>query len=73
MTVAPVPLEDGRLRLYAFEQRRPGGNSVRSFLSANGIDWTAEPGERLVAAVGEQITDPFVIRWQGGYKMYFKV
>jgi hypothetical protein len=72
-TVAPLQLEDGRLRLYAFEQRRPEGNSVRSFASTNGIDWTVEPGERLAAAQGEQITDPFVIRWHGGYKMYFKV
>jgi len=72
-TVAPLQLEDGRLRLYAFEQRRPGGNSVRSFLSTNGIDWSVEPGERLAAAQGEQVTDPFVIRWQSGYRMYFKV
>ena len=28
---------------------------------------------RLKAANNEQITDPFVIRWKGGYKMYFKV
>jgi len=72
-TVAPILLDDGRLRLYAFEQRRPGGNSVRSFISSNGLDWVPEPGDRLVAAPDEQITDPFVVRWKGGYKMYFKV
>jgi hypothetical protein len=72
-TVAPVHLADGRLRLYAFDQRRQLGNSVRSFLSANGIDWTAEPGDRMVAREQEQITDPFVVRWRDGYKMYFKV
>jgi hypothetical protein len=72
-TVAPLQLQDGRLRLYAFEQRSPDGNFVRSFVSSNGVDWTAEPGERMTAAPGEQITDPFVIRWQGGYKMYFKL
>jgi len=72
-TVAPVPLADGRLRLYAFEQRRGAGNAVRSFLSADGIHWTAEPGDRLLARDDEQITDPFVVRWHGGYKMYFKV
>jgi len=72
-TVAPIQLDDGRLRLYAFEQRRPGGNTVRSFISSNGLDWVPEPGDRLVAAPDEQITDPFVVRWKGGYKMYFKV
>jgi hypothetical protein len=71
-TVAPVLLDDGRLRLYAFEQTRPSGNAFRSFLSTNGIDWTPEAGNRLVASTNEQITDPFVVRWQGGWKMYFK-
>jgi hypothetical protein len=72
-TVAPIQLDDGRLRLYAFDQRKPAGNSVRSFISPNGIDWTAEPGDRLAAGNNEQITDPFVVRWKDGYKMYFKV
>ena len=71
-TTAPVPLPDGRLRLYAFEQRVPVGNAVRSFVSTNGLDWTAESGERLRARADEQITDPFVIPWRGGWKMYFK-
>jgi hypothetical protein len=71
-TTAPVPLSGGRLRLYAFEQRVPIGNVVRSFLSTNGLDWIAEPGERLKALADEQITDPFVIPWRGGYKMFFK-
>lgn len=72
-TTAPVLLPDGRLRLYAFDQRTRSGNAVRSFLSSDGITWTEEPGERLRAAPGEQITDPFVIPWRGGYKMYFKI
>lgn len=71
-TTAPVLLPDGRLRLYAFEQRVPVGNAVRSFLSNDGLTWTAESGERLRAQPGEQITDPFVVPWRGGYKMYFK-
>jgi len=71
-TTAPVSLPDGRLRLYAFDQRTPAGNAVRSFVSTDGINWTAEPGDRLRANPGEQITDPFVIPWRGGYKMYFK-
>jgi len=72
-TVAPVLLDDGRLRLYAFDQRKFAGNSVRSFISTNGIDWIQESGERLVAGSQEQITDPFVVRWKGNYKMYFKM
>lgn len=71
-TTAPVTLPDGQLRLYAFDQRTPAGNVVRSFVSADGINWTPEPGERLRANPDEQITDPFVIPWRGGYKMYFK-
>lgn len=71
-TTAPVTLPDGRLRLYAFDQRTPVGNVVRSFVSNDGINWTQEDGERLRANPGEQVTDPFVIRWRGGYKMYFK-
>jgi hypothetical protein len=71
-TTAPLTLPDGRLRLYAFDQRTPVGNVVRSFLSSDGVNWTPEEGDRLKAAPDEQITDPFVIPWRGGYKMYFK-
>lgn len=71
-TTAPFLLDDGRLRLYAFDQRTPVGNAVRSFLSSGGIHWETEEGVRLQGRPGEQITDPFVIRWRGGYKMYFK-
>jgi hypothetical protein len=39
-TTAPVTLPDGRLRLYAFDQRTQTGNIVRSFLSTDGINWT---------------------------------
>lgn len=70
-TTGPVPLGDGRLRLYAFEQR-PGSNIVGSFISIDGLNWTQEPGARLTADSGMQITDPFVIRWRGKWKMYFK-
>jgi hypothetical protein len=71
-TTAAVPMPDGRLRLYAFEQRVPVTNVVRSFISTNGLDWTIETGERLKSRADEQITDPFVIPWRGGWKMYFK-
>lgn len=72
-TTAPVLLPDGRLRLYAFDQRTPAGNVVRSFVSGDGLNWEPEEGERLRARPDEQITDPYVIPWRGGYKMYFKI
>jgi len=72
-TTAPVLLSEGRLRLYAFDQRMPAGNAVRSFLSDDGVHWSVEEGDRLRAGPDEQITDPFVVPWRGGYKMYFKV
>ena len=71
-TTAPIQLPNGKLRLYAFDQRTPAGNAVRSFLSEDGLKWTAEEGVRLQASASEQITDPYVIPWQSGYKMYFK-
>ncbi|MBI4893816.1 MAG: hypothetical protein HY821_24580 [Acidobacteria bacterium] len=71
-TTAPITLPDGTLRLYAFDQRTPTGNAVRSFVSTDGIQWAIDPGIRLQAGPAEQITDPFVIPWRGGYKMYFK-
>ena len=61
-----------RLRLYAFEQRARVGNRVRSFISTDGFRWEVEDGTRLAAGQEEQITDPFVVRWKGGYKMFFK-
>jgi hypothetical protein len=72
-TVAPVQLADGRLRLYAFNQDQRSGNRFVSFISNDGVNWTAEPGVRLQAAANEMITDPFVISWKGAYQMYFKV
>lgn len=71
-TTTPVLLPDGRLRLYAFEQRVPIGNAVGSFTSTDGLNWIADAGQRLQARSDEQITDPFVIPWRGGWKMYFK-
>ncbi|MBN8456683.1 MAG: exo-alpha-sialidase [Verrucomicrobia bacterium] len=71
-TTAPVTLPGGKLRLYAFEQRVPQANSVRSFTSSDGLTWNPEDGIRLKADTGEQITDPYVIPWKGGWKMFFK-
>ena len=72
-TVAPILLKDGRLRLYAFEQRKHTGNAFVSFISTDGLNWTRENGIRLQASDTEQITDPYVIKWKNGYKMFYKL
>jgi hypothetical protein len=70
-TTAPVRLDDGRLRLYAFDQ--PEGRVVASFLSHDGLTWEREPGVRLEAPSGYQITDPFVVPLRDGtFKMFYK-
>jgi len=71
-TTAPLLLPDGRLRLYAFDQRMPAGNAVRSFLSDDGFHWSLEEGDRLRAGPDEQITDPFVVPWRGGLQDVFQ-
>ncbi len=71
-TTAPMKLDDGRFRLYAFRQR--GMNSVGSFTSSDGLKWIQESGERLAAPEGKEITDPFVLRLKDGtWKMFFKI
>ena len=70
-TTAPVTLDDGQLRLYAFDQRT--GHTVASFLSRDGFGWVREEGIRLSAPAGLQITDPFVVRLgDGTWKMILK-
>lgn len=70
-TTAPVRLSDSRFRLYAFSQH--GQQVIGSFLSDDGLSWTQEPGERLHAAAGEEITDPFVVQLRDGtWKMLYK-
>jgi len=71
-TTAPVRLDDGRLRLYAFNQGRQ--DTIRSFVSNNGLDWAMEEGLRLTAPEGYDITDPFVIRTRDGvWRMVYKI
>lgn len=70
-TTAPVRLDDGQFRLYAFDQ--PRGQTVASFLSHDGFTWSQEDGVRLTAPAGQQITDPFVVRLpDGSWKMILK-
>jgi hypothetical protein len=71
-TTAPIRLDERTMRLYAFEQRTQ--TEFHSFTSTNGIDWLQEPGVRLQAPLGKEITDPFVVRLpDGAWKMFFKV
>lgn len=70
-TTAPVKIDKRRFRLYAFNQM--GQQTVGSFVSRNGIKWTQEPGVRLTAGPGEQITDPQVVQLPDGtWKMFYK-
>lgn len=70
-TTAPVRLEDGRLRLFAFDQ--PAATQVASFVSEDGLAWEREPGIRIEAPAGYQLTDPFVVRLvDGSWKMFYK-
>jgi hypothetical protein len=71
-TTAPVQLDDGRFRLYAFDQRTQ--RTIVSFVSEDGLVWSREPGVRLDAPSGKEITDPQVVRLpDGSWKMVFKV
>lgn len=71
-TTAPVKLDDGRWRLYAFNQR--GNQTVGSFVSSDGLNWTQEDGVRFTASAGWQVTDPFVVRLPDGtWKMVMKM
>lgn len=70
-TTKPVLLDDGRFRLYAFDQRTQ--QTIVSFVSVDGLNWSAEPGVRLYAPPGKEITDPQVVRMpDGSWKMVFK-
>lgn len=46
---------------------------TRSALTSDAGTLQVEEGGRVRARAEEQITDPFVVLWRGGYKMYFKV
>ncbi len=70
-TTAAFPTGDGRLRMYAFEQKTQ--RSVGSFVSWDGLAWEQEPGTRLEAEAGYQLTDPFVVPLADGrQRMFYK-
>lgn len=71
-TTAAVKPADGRFRLYAFKQ--PDQQTIASFVSVDGVRWTQEPGTRLKAPPGKEITDPYVVQLKdGGWKMFYKL
>ena len=70
-TTSPVKIGTRRWRLYAFNQQ--GQQTIGSFTSRNGLKWTQEPGVRLTAGPGEQITDPQVVQLpDGSWMMFYK-
>lgn len=70
-TTAAHAIGDGRLRMYAFEQKTQ--KSVGSFVSWDGLAWEQEPGTRLEAETGYQVTDPFVVPLADGRaRMFYK-
>lgn len=71
-TTAPLRIGNGLFRMYAFPQGSQ--RTFVSFTSSDGLTWTQEPGVRLTANPGEQITDPFVVKLKdGSWKMFYKV
>jgi hypothetical protein len=68
-----VPLGDGRVRLYftSVRGRRIDVNppAIYSAISANGIDFTVEPGVRF-AVDGRQVIDCAVVLHQGTFHLY---
>ena len=69
----PVRLPDGSFRMYGFPQGAAGQDRFVSFRSPDGLVWTLEPGDRLTAPAGYEITDPYVIPLAaGGWYMVYK-
>lgn len=73
-----LQLADGSLRLYFFgpdmtegdPAKVPGKHKIYSAKSADGINFTVEPGTRFEE---EKLTDPEVIIFQDKYLMYYSV
>lgn len=68
----PVLLDDGRIRLYYFGTFGPPkpnepDHTINSAISSDGIHFTEEAGVRFAAP---HITDPDVIKVEGGWKMF---
>ncbi len=67
----PLKIGGGKFRLYAFNLR---GGTIESFVSTNGLDWTAEPGIRLAPLPGHRVADPMVIQLPDkSWKMFYRV
>jgi len=62
----PVLLSDGSFRMYGFPQGANQQNRFVSMHASDGLVWTLEPGNRLVAPTGYETTDPYVIQLATG-------
>ena len=69
---APISLDNGSYRLYGTGQEPPNVGAVHSFASLDGLNWTMEEGVRLPAVAGARTTDPFVVRLEDSYRMYYQ-
>jgi len=70
-TTAPVPLDDGSFRLFAFEQT--GKGNIISFRSEDGYTWKKEEGVRLKKPDTTMIADPSVVQLPDGtWKLFYK-
>jgi hypothetical protein len=59
--------------MYGFPQGPNGQDRFVSLRSQDGFSWTQEPGDRLVAPAGYEITDPYVLPLaSGGWFMVYK-
>ena len=69
---SPIPLGNGRYRLYGVAQEPPDASAVHSFASPDGLNWTMEEGVRLPASAGVRPVDPFAVRVGDRYRMYYQ-
>jgi hypothetical protein len=69
---APTVLPEGG-SLLMWYQAGPTGAAIGLARSDDGIDWSRESEPVLVADDNERILSPSVVRWEGGFEMYFAV
>lgn len=71
-TSAPVTLDDGSFRMYAFEQNERG--NIISFRSEDGYTWKQEEGVRLKKPEKAMISDPSAVQFPDGtWRLFFKL
>ena len=58
----PLYYYDNKYRMFGFPQGPNMQTRFVSFISDDGYTWTLQPGDRLTAPNGYEITDPYVIQ-----------